>query len=93
LAEELELVDYFPSFEIIANPWSNVDAYKENRRSVKDEAVARVMDVFFAAHERSDNDIAQAIAINVESPGGNTAAGNDVVCEDAVLDVFADLIK
>jgi hypothetical protein len=52
LAAEFADIDYVPSYEIIAAPWSKAAFYEENLRSVRPEGVAAVMRVFFA--ERGD---------------------------------------
>jgi hypothetical protein len=43
-------IDYFPSFEIVANPRLCSTAFEDNLRSVKDEAVENVMKHFFSEH-------------------------------------------
>lgn len=43
-------VDYFPSFEIINNPWNGSLYYERNLRSVSPHGVAAVMKCFFDQH-------------------------------------------
>jgi hypothetical protein len=43
-------IDYFPSYEIIASPWSKGFFYESNLRSVNAGGVASVMRVFFEQH-------------------------------------------
>jgi hypothetical protein len=50
LAAEFADVDYVPSYEIIAAPWSKGALYESNLRSVTPEGVATVMRMFFAEH-------------------------------------------
>lgn len=78
-----EDVDYFPSFELLTNPVSRDDFYAENRRDVSAEGVALVMERFFAAH-------------GVDGGGDEAATrapqtqAQDVICEEELLDAFAD---
>ncbi|MBV9571104.1 MAG: GSCFA domain-containing protein [Alphaproteobacteria bacterium] len=50
LCSEYADIDYFPSYEIIATPWSRGAFYESNLRSVSSDGVATVMRVFFSAH-------------------------------------------
>lgn len=50
LAATLPDVDYFPSYEIIASPFSRGRFYEDNLRSVTSEGVDAVMRVFSEAH-------------------------------------------
>lgn len=50
LADRYDNIDYFPSYEIIASPWSKGFFYESNLRSVNAGGVAAVMRVFFAEH-------------------------------------------
>ncbi len=86
-------IDYFPSFEIISNPWSKVSFYEDNLRSVKSSGVNQVMQAFFNAHlaeqESESQDVPQVSAPQPaarESGGDKTA--EDVICEEALLDAF-----
>jgi len=47
LADEFADVDYFPSYELIASPFSRGAFYEENLRAVREEGVRSVMRVFF----------------------------------------------
>lgn len=51
LAKKYNRIDYFPSYEIIASPWSRGFFYEPNMRSVSPAGVAAVMRVFFAEHQ------------------------------------------
>lgn len=88
LSMSLPDVDYFPSFEIISNPWSKVSFYEGNQRSVKASGVAEVMRTFFEAHDCGiphGIPVAQAPATGA---GDNEEPADDVVCEEALLDAF-----
>ena len=50
LAASHDDVDYFPSYEVIASPWSRGAYYEDNLRSVRPDGVAAVMRIFFEAH-------------------------------------------
>lgn len=81
-------VDYFPSFEIISNPWSKVSFYEGNQRSVKASGVAEVMRTFF---EAQDCGVPHGIPANpapATESGENVGNDEDVVCEEALLDAF-----
>jgi hypothetical protein len=47
LADTFEDVDYFPSYEMIASPFSQAKFYEPNLRAVREEGVRTVMRVFF----------------------------------------------
>ncbi len=50
LADAYPDVDYFPSYEMIASPWSKGFFYEANMRAVNPGGVAAVMRVFFEQH-------------------------------------------
>lgn len=74
-------IDYFPSYEIVANPWSGGRFYEPNLRSVTEEGVETVMRVFFAAH-----------GIALDDPDISGLEGDEeedeAVCEEILLDAF-----
>lgn len=89
LYEDFEDVDYFPSYEIIMNPWMGVSRYESNLRSVRKDAVEAVMDTFVKAHEGSDYSASK----NTEKPRlppqqTSIEDPTDVVCEEALLEAF-----
>jgi hypothetical protein len=85
-------IDYFPSFEIITNPWSQDDFYETNRRDVTADGVALAMKTFMSAHvgaaaqeatpKQSDKSLRAAPAAQVED---DTVAA----CEEQLLEHFA----
>ncbi len=92
-AMEHEDVDYFPSFEIISNPWSKVSFYENNLRSVKSSGVHEVMQAFFNAHLAEQETGTQVNPqVNVPPPAAREAGvdktADDVICEEALLDAF-----
>ncbi|HVU20244.1 MAG TPA: GSCFA domain-containing protein [Rhizomicrobium sp.] len=54
LAKKFNRIDYFPSYEIIASPWSRGFFYEPNMRSVSAAGVSTVMRVFFGEHGQSE---------------------------------------
>lgn len=81
LADEMKVVDYFPSFEIITNQAARSAFYEQNLRSVRADGVESVMRVFFAEHP----------PLQAKSPGKAQTASldeEDVQCEEAVLEAF-----
>ncbi|HEY8697500.1 MAG TPA: GSCFA domain-containing protein [Rhizomicrobium sp.] len=101
LAETYDNIDYFPSYEIVASPWSKGFFYESNMRSVNPGGVAAVMRVFFEQHGTAAPKGAAA-----ERPQAGTAAerqaqrralkqgkglkpDEEAVCEEILLDAFA----
>ncbi|HWA91342.1 MAG TPA: GSCFA domain-containing protein [Rhizomicrobium sp.] len=103
LAQNHANIDYFPSYEMIASPFSKGFFYDSNMRTVNSGGVAAVMRIFFDQHKP-----AQA---EEEGPRAGRWAGRrerrhkegrraqkqrtreeeeeDAVCEDALLEGFA----
>jgi hypothetical protein len=93
LAMEHDDVDYFPSYEIITNPWSTNLFYEANLRSVKSCGVDEVMRTFFNAHLGTTPGAAEPDKLTVAptaTAGHADEANNadDVICEEALLDAF-----
>ena len=85
VAEELDHVDYFPSFEIITHPVFGGRFFASNARSVKPEGVETVMGHFFA-------DQARCFGLQAEEDQKAAEPGyseTDIQCEEALLDAFA----
>lgn len=55
IAQEFENVDYFPSYEIISNPWNRGVFYDSNSRTVNSVGVDTVMNTFFSEHQYPDS--------------------------------------
>lgn len=84
-------VDYFPSYEIIANPWNGGLYYAANRRSVTPAGIARVMHTFFASHGLGESSPAaprEASPAVSRGAAGAVSRDEDTVCEDALLEAF-----
>lgn len=90
LSKQFEDVVYFPSYELIVNPWSSVLNYDENLRSVKSEAVKNVMNLFMSSI--SDLNVNPSNSnMNVAVVKGAAHLESDidiVVCEEAILEAF-----
>ncbi len=83
-------VEYFPSYEMItAAPYAGT-SYEANLRSVRRDAVDRVMSVFFGAYDGIRKpDMAQPAPIAVPDVNQMDEA-DELICEELLLDVFAD---
>lgn len=75
-------IDYFPSYEIVINPWSEALAFDDNKRSVKNSAVENVMSIFKASHNISDE---SHLSVNVLD-NSNNLDPIDIVCEDYLIE-------
>jgi hypothetical protein len=116
LADANSTIDYFPSYEMIASPWSKGFFYDANMRSVNSGGVAVVMRMFFEQHgtgavssddaserrrireERMRRRERRSAAQQLEQAAGEGGAagdavaeakGDEVVCEDILLEAFA----
>ena len=91
LSNNFSFIDYFPSFEIVLNPWVSQNSFELNRRSVTPDTVERVMDVFMSAHSINlkDNISPDQIYSNVNI-GEKMANQDDLICEEFLLDVFSN---
>jgi hypothetical protein len=81
-----DFVDYFPSYEIISNPWTGSNNYLENLREIKPSSVKTVMDYFVISCGFSTE--SQLISSNLPQ---EIPDKNDIVCEEYLLDTFKDL--
>jgi hypothetical protein len=89
LSLHLPDIDYFPSYEIISNPWSRTLFYEANLRSVKESGVEAVMQTFFTAHlSRGADDDGATTTSNVLQER-KTEIDDYMICEEAILDAFA----
>jgi hypothetical protein len=80
-------IDYFPSYEIVSNPWSHFDRYESNQRSVKSSTVAAVMHCFLDAHGVQEAATIQTADLSpAQTPVQQEK--DDLVCEEAMLDAF-----
>ena len=82
-AANFEDIDYFPSFEIVTShafggPW-----FGDNKRTVRPEGVAQVMQMFLAAHGLAPQPVADTPAPAAQDDE------DDPVCDELLLDAFA----
>jgi len=99
LYKELDDVDYFPSFEVIATHWSKGAFFESNLRNVTSEGVDAVMRIFFAEHDpQASYDAQNAFGIGAADEAGlrreqQATRGTDLkredeLCEEAMLEAF-----
>lgn len=87
LADELDHVDYFPSYEIVTGFPYRAVFYEPNLRTVGPDGVAFVMRHFFEAlHGRPARAEPAARPSSTPTP---TVGGEDHWCDDAVLDYYS----
>jgi hypothetical protein len=91
LCDTFEDVDYFPSYEMVASPFSRGMFYEQNLRSVTDMGVQAVMRVFLQEHVEGQGSAPpfSATAAPVKTPSPTQKNEDDVVCEDILLEAFA----
>lgn len=82
LAEDHADIDYFPSYELIASPFSRGFFYSPNLRSVEAQGVQSVMRVFFSQHP-----VQEPKSVKPAKPARPLTA-EEVVCEEAMLEAF-----
>jgi len=79
-------IDYFPSYEIVANPRMHSTAFSDNLRSVRSETVDMVMRYFFGQHSVFELTSEQGIKDDLESCDSEQ---HDIGCEEALLEAFS----
>jgi hypothetical protein len=83
LFDECADVDYFPSYELIATPFSRGMFYQPNLRNVTQAGVDNVMRVFFAEHKN----LSQQASRESQS-SAPVMSKDDVICEEVLLEAF-----
>jgi len=83
-------VDYFPSYEIVTNPWSSDEFFESNMRSVSKEGVQRVMATFFSEHglNKTGAEVAPSVA-SQHRPASMPSRDDGSICEEALLEAFS----
>ncbi len=104
LAQGHDFIDYFPSYEMIASPWTRGFFYEANLRGVNMGGVDAVMRIFFEQHGGLKKPVAEpepARRISIAAgarPRAKENAGtadparddaDEVVCEDILLEAFS----
>jgi len=91
LSDNNPFIDYFPSFELIANPWSTESNYLSNMRDVNPKSVSKVMDIFLKTHTGNISEVEPVNnKTNIESTKSLEDL-TDVVCEEMLLEAFSKL--
>ncbi len=96
LSDKYPNIDYFPSYEMVASPWSKGFFYEANMRSINSGGVAAVMRIFFDQHrpegpekgEDRRRDKWQKKARRREKRE-QANSEDQVVCEELILEAFA----
>ena len=88
MAQRYDWVDYFPSYEMIAGLPFGAAQYEDNLRSVSEQAVDGVMQVFFAA-QGARLDVAPVAAPQATKVPRRVRRRQAEVCEEALLEAFA----
>lgn len=84
------LFDYFPSYEIIINPKSQLKYFNDNLRTVRPDAIPIVMRHFEEAYFNPFSDEAEVVHQPVTSMT-QLEEMDDVDCEEALLDSFSPM--
>ena len=90
LALQSDDIDYFPSFEIISNPWTRGVFYEANCRSVTPAGVSTVMKAFFAEHifASDTRDNPNGVFGKVKCVSQDISALEESRCEEELLSQF-----
>jgi len=83
LEGKFDNIDYFPSYEIVTNPANRSTFFKENLRTVHNDAVEIVMKHFFASHAEADPHTAEP-----EAEVYPISEELDVQCDEYILESF-----
>src|ERR1043166_456078 len=89
LSQERRNVDYFPSYEIITSSLSKAKFFEENLRSVRADGVEAAMSAFFAEHGDQQAQDHEAPGPRKSKAKEKASSDADVVCEEILLDAFA----
>ena len=80
LAGQAGNVHYFPSYEMVANPYTPGSAYEANLRSVRADVVQRIMGFFAAEYMGGDMPVTQGPAPVAE------AMLDELICDDLAIE-------
>lgn len=88
--EKYDNVEYFPSYEIVINPWTELKKFATNQRNVLPTAVDEVMRIFLNEHNNGLS-VVEAGMANYKFASGNSY--QDLVCEEILLDLLNEARK
>lgn len=88
LAQRHDAVFYFPSYEMVANPYSAGSSYAaENMRTVTPDAVSMVMDFFEAEYLAQTSATPSGAAMpTMPDVAAGDAPDDDVICDDVEIE-------
>lgn len=84
LAKKFDNIEYFPSYEIITSAISRGVYFKKDMRNVNAAGVEAAMYHFFSAFGAASNNR----MISAKIRGSHENEGDDVICEEEILDAF-----
>jgi hypothetical protein len=89
MVEAFDDVDYFPSYELVANPFWQPSFFESNKRSVTSDGVESVMRVFFSQHQFGQAPIQDKPLEETQTSSAAIASkDDDVICEEELLEAF-----
>lgn len=90
LVSQIANVFYFPSYEMVANPYTAQSAYAENLRTVRPEVIQSIMAFFRAEYiaEPGQTDAAQLYPVPTAQPSATPAQtySEDLICDDIQIE-------
>jgi hypothetical protein len=100
LADQVDFIDYFPSYEIITGAPARYRFFEDNMREVTAEGVANVMTTFFSSRASAEDQASAPPMQRLQAsppkrprekaPGRKEKKAETVVCEDVLLEAFAE---
>ena len=89
LSEMNDHIDYFPSYELITNPRNHSSWYEANLRSVRQEAIENVMNIFLKSQANNNEEatITQT-SDSLSSIITEREADRNIICEEELLERF-----
>jgi hypothetical protein len=92
MADAFEDVDYFPSYEIVSNPYSDNTCFAGNKRSVLESSVELVMSTFMSIYSSEKSPASPLRQREQASDLRRTDEEADLImtskCDDELLDAF-----
>lgn len=87
MAAEFGNVFYFPSYDLVANPYTGFSAFApENLRDVKPEVVQRVMDIFDATYLGAEDPSGASGPEKPKRSGSSNPEDDDLFCDDVEIE-------